>query len=387
MFFLTPRYVKYGRQFVKDARKLVSYKRDLVSEATIADVEREIAHLEHAIAERDERKVNEQMDRLNTVCGQMTKPHKDAAIRENVEVFLVAIVIALAVRTYFLQPFTIPTGSMQPTLNGILGYVTTEPPPNIAQRVLEYAALGREYVNIVAQQDERIVSVHEETRPGLRRIFTYTRIDTDAGNTYWVHGGETTVSEMIGGHTSAKAGEPLLRGYIETGDHVFVDKMTYHFRRPERGEVFVFSTSGLPTDGREYKPKSEPSQYYIKRLVGLPNDTLRVDAPNLYVNGKPAEEPGMKRVMSGTYASQPGTYRGYSNMNMGPRRLLATPDDQFTVPSTDESGKPNLHYFAMGDNSYRSSDSRAWGPVPQENVMGRAIFVYWPFTRHWSLIR
>src|SRR5689334_12949093 len=114
MFFLTPSHVKHGRQFIKDARKLVAYKRDLVSDEIIEDVNREISHLEHAVASRDRQQISDQMQRLDQACGKLTKPQEDAGWRENVEVFLVAIVIALAVRTYFLQPFTIPTGSMQP---------------------------------------------------------------------------------------------------------------------------------------------------------------------------------------------------------------------------------------------------------------------------------
>jgi signal peptidase I len=199
---------------------------------------------------------------------------------------------------------------------------------------------------------------------------------------------------MLGDRPMVKAGEPLLRGYIETGDHVFVDKFTYHFRRPARGEVFVFSTSGI----RYMNRKGEPSQYYIKRLVGLPNDTLRIDPPNLYVNGQVAKEPGMVKVMTGTEKSPQYGYRGYCNMPPGlyedevgnlQKRPMTTPEETLTVPSArlDDPSKPELHYFAMGDNSYFSSDSRVWGPVPQENVMGRAVFVYWPFTRHWSLIR
>ena len=68
-------------------------------------------------------------------------------------------------------------------------------------------------------------------------------------------------------------------------------------------------------------------------------------------------------------------YRGYSN-TVPPR--LTTPDDAFTVP-------PNS-YFALGDNSFNSRDSRAFGEVPAGNVIGRGLFVYWPFTRHWGPI-
>ena len=61
------------------------------------------------------------------------------------------------------------------------------------------------------------------------------------------------------------------------------------------------------------------------------------------------------------------------------RPHLADPNQTFIVPQR--------HYFAMGDNSYNSYDSRYWGPVPEENLVGRGLLVYWPFNRHWGLIR
>jgi signal peptidase I len=70
-------------------------------------------------------------------------------------------------------------------------------------------------------------------------------------------------------------------------------------------------------------------------------------------------------------------YRGYSNMYQFP--FLSAPDDTFTVPDRG--------YFALGDNSYFSRDSRDFGPVPDENVTGKGLFVYWPFSERWGLIR
>jgi len=305
--------------------------------------------------------------------------------------------VALAVRTYFLQPFTIPTGSMQPTLNGILGFPTQEEPPNAFVQIAQSAAFGRTWINTVAQQDETIAEVADVTR---YYFFSYTQVKTvqvitdpdgsqrlgEGGNTYLIHAPLNTLSSAFGVSSTKtyKKGEPIARGYVNTGDHVFVDKFTYHFRMPRRGDVFVFNTQHISKMGDPGPPPRKPSQFYIKRLAAIPLDELRVDPPVLYINGKPAVGFGFERVMS-----QKGDYRGYSNaaehiLGSGEKiyqrmTYLSEPDATFTVPEK--------HYFAMGDNSFHSSDSRDWGPVPQENLMGRGIFVYWPFGSHWSLIK
>lgn len=397
MFFLTPSYVKHGRQFIKDAKKLLAYKRDLVSEETTEDVQREIAHMETAVASRDQAAIEAQAQRLDQICGKLTTPVKDAAWRENVEVFLVAIVIALGVRTYFLQPFTIPTGSMQPTLNGILGYPTDKPAPNIVTRIVHKAIFGRNYLDVVAKADEAVLEAEEMKRPiiGNFGLFSETRLRTTAGNEYWVNASKGTV---VGTFLKPfgyqyRAGEPITRGYVNTGDHVFVDKFSYHFRQPKRGEVFVFNTQTVPTienvrslsgplefDWHAFGPlrlwgptdTMRGSQFYIKRLAGLPGDELRIATPLLFVNGDRVRGEPFERVIS-----QQAGYNGYANdLRMS---LLNRPDASFLVPPKN--------YFALGDNSYHSSDSRDWGPVPQNNIMGRGVFVYWPFTSHWGGIK
>jgi signal peptidase I len=83
--------------------------------------------------------------------------------------------------------------------------------------------------------------------------------------------------------------------------------------------------------------------------------------------------------------SKAGEYQGYSNppladiANPNGALYLTDPGATYAVPAG--------HYFAMGDNSYNSSDSRYWGPVPQENLMGRGLFVYWPFLPHWGFVK
>ena len=114
-------------------------------------------------------------------------------------------------------------------------------------------------------------------------------------------------------------------------------------------------------------------QYYIKRLVGRPGDVLEVREPVLYRNGEPIEG----SIAFAANARREGKYGGYFN-GPAPGTYLAR-GEKITVPPRS--------YFAMGDNSGNSQDGRYWGYVPGKDVVGRPLFVYYPFTRHWGPAR
>ena len=371
--FFTPRHVKDGHEMLKGAQKLLAYKRDLLAPADVAAFETEIAHLDSAVRSRSAEAITTAGQKLEESFGRIFPARTHDAIRENCEVFLVAIVIAVGVRTYFLQPFTIPTGSMQPTLNGVLAYNTNKPAPNILTRTLHMALFGRSYVDVVSQEEDIVINLHE--RPWMR-FFTVTDVECQHQH-FTVSAPADKLQRdfnVVPGRTLAK-GETVARGHVDTGDHVFVDKLAYNFRKPHRGEVFVFNTLNVPTRENRMNPGA-PSQFYIKRLGGLPDDVLRIDPPALFINGRRAEEFAFRRVI----AAKNG-YNGYSNAPEGgpPFQFLGSPDSTLHVPEHS--------YFALGDNSLHSSDSRDWGVVPEENLMGRGLFVYWPFTSHWGLIK
>ncbi len=370
MFGFTPRYVKEGHELLAAARKMYAYKRDLLSPHDLETAEATIAGLREALGARDRQAVAAASERVTAFFGKRFPEPAHAGIAENTEVFLVAIVIALGIRSFFLQPFTIPTGSMQPSLNGIRVTEMTAPLPNPVQRAWEMAWLGRSYFEITPRADDTIRGFEEVTR---FVFFHYTRIVGER-ESYLV---PAPVYGLINAFhldmgSRLKAGQTL-RGYADTGDHVFVNKMAYNFRFPHRGEVFVFNTAGIMTEENRRNPGG-PSQYYIKRLGGLPGDELRIDPPRLFVNGHEAGEYGFRRVMSGS-PNNIGGYRGYAN---GPLYLTG-PDDRYRIPEK--------RYMALGDNSYNSSDGRYWGTVPQDNLMGCALFVYWPFSPHFGLIK
>jgi signal peptidase I len=93
-------------------------------------------------------------------------------------------------------------------------------------------------------------------------------------------------------------GDPIFQGYLTSGDLVLVDKVSYHFRQPKRGESFVFDTRDIDTDGPDRMSSQAKGDHYIKRLSGVPGDTIQIDEPNLYINGDKATEETLLRVMS-----------------------------------------------------------------------------------------
>jgi signal peptidase I len=360
-----PRYVKHSKLLLRHAQKYLRYKQDVLSDADRADVQGGIDSLGAALRERKRDRIQSEAESLDTKLHKLTPVTWEAHWRENCEVILVAIIVAVGIRSYFLQPFKIPTGSMQPTLNGIIGYPMNEPPPNIVQQAVDFVVRGRNYINAVANNDERVLQVIPKK---FGFFFTFSRIVTDHG-AYLVYASPDTLRQdfRVTPGRSYKRGEVIARGAVDTGDQVFVDKFSYNFTKPKRGQVFVFRTDQIAL----ITPDPDTgAPFYIKRLAGLPGDQLRIEPPMLHVNGHVAEGTGFARVM----AAQNG-YRGYAPG----RDLLASPDTPYTVPSE--------RYFAMGDNSFNSYDSRYFGPVPEENLVGRGFLVYWPFRPHWGLIR
>ena len=119
---------------------------------------------------------------------------------------------------------------------------------------------------------------------------------------------------------------------LEPGELLLVNKLAYRVGIPHHGDVIVF-----------HYP-ANPEEDYIKRLIGLPGDEIRVDGGMVYVNGQSLEEP---------YISASPAYKG----------IWQVPLDSF---------------FVLGDNRNQSSDSHSWGFVPIENVVGKALIVYWP---------
>ncbi|NBR49420.1 S26 family signal peptidase, partial [bacterium] len=294
MFLLTPRYIKDAKNYIHGAKKFLSYKKDILQHSQVRQIESGILDLRSAIRARSREAVS---------------VATSASLRENIEVFLVAVVIAAGVKAFLIQPFRIPTGSMQPTLYGIVGVPTETPPPNPLTRAFEFFILGRHSFDLRAKEEDVVVSLSEKT---YANFFTFTQI-VCRRHTYTLFVPRDPLMRyfrVVPGRQYA-AGEVIARGHMDTGDQVFVDKVSYNFVKPASGDVFVFKTTGI----REIESGLDPamgSQHYIKRLVGMPGDTLRIAPPLLYLNGQVPTNFVFQRVMS-----MKNGYQGYSNAGKG----------------------------------------------------------------------
>jgi signal peptidase I len=324
--------------------------------------------------------------------------------RENVEVFVVAAIMALAIRTFFLQPFKIPTGSMEPTLYGIEPKPSVELPPNPFVQVCEFLIHGKTYSRVVTQHGGKIVSM---TSGSFTIWLEYTdvhMVDSEGNeevDRIWIRKQDIELKlgiyeygapDLKDYHQHQEIYSPgaVLANYVtQTGDQVLVDKVTYNFRPPQRGEVFIFKTSGIPGLANESGPDQEGSEDFIKRCVGLAGDLIEVKPPVLLVNGKPIDAaPSFAKEFA-----QTDYYPGYSLVDYsreegtGVTSDPSRPFDPFDLKNSQTYYVPADCYWAMGDNSPNSKDSRYWGGVPRQNLVGRGYFVFWPFTSRWGWIK
>lgn len=135
---------------------------------------------------------------------------------------------------------------------------------------------------------------------------------------------------------------------FEDKEYLLTDKISFKIRPPERGEMVVFhapGNAGCPPGG---------SCDFIKRIIGIPGDTIEVKDGQVYVNNSRIDE----GYLSENTITQAGAYTRNKVVRLGP----------------DE-------YFVMGDNRDHSSDSRAWGPVTIDSLVGRVFFRYWPVNK------
>lgn len=358
------------------------------------------------------------------------------ALVDNVEFLVVAAIVIFGIRAYFVQPFKIPTNSMWPSYYGMTGvnWPPGKPLPGPVSRVFRLLAFGAIRHEAVAPTDGEVSFLVE---PGNTDIIPYTlkrgrtwlifptdvheytffvdglptSVDvpadfgqgTEAGtgtfedlfvqtyfgtwDAYRAHLREAFRQRQVVAHDftadertempaeallvptgrSVRRGDPVMRFDILTGDQLFVDRFTYNFFPPRPGQGFVFRTDHIAKIGKQ--------DYFIKRLVGVPGDTITIRPPQIYRNGRPIT--GARAFTLNANRVPP--YTGYTQVFPGP----VDPDP--ALPGDASITVPPRHYFPMGDNSANSFDGRYWGFVDADDVVGRPLFVYYPFTPRWGV--
>lgn len=434
---------RHAANWLEVADRVYKFRRDLLTAAqnqqlVAATGELKVRLNEKADASRLKMAIEKLEGVLRDTGGRM---YPTSSLIENVEFFLVAAIVILGLRAYFVQPFKIPTNSMWPSYYGMTHELFEngkEPGP--VARVGRFLAFGathfaahspadgdvfvpvvqwsngelhipfdmvggrnfllfpatrREYVFLVngapariqvpadfdleqvledafARSDQSLPVFLQEQLRSLRRQPESSMMPIWVGSrraehrVTWVPVGKRATS-----------GEAIVSFDIHTGDLLFVDRFTYNFFPPKVGQGFVFKTGNI-----DELRRTDGDKYYIKRLVGGPGDKLELREPKFVrPGGTSSADPAPQLLRNGeaitgseafaANAEKRGSYPGYVNaglLSFG--RVVEIPEDS---------------YFALGDNSPRSQDSRFWGFVPDKDVVGKPLFIYYPLSRRWGV--
>jgi signal peptidase I len=396
--WLVSRNVRHALAMGKHVRKLVDHQRDLLAPKAIEEVETAIRDLRRAAA--GTAALEKQMESLEKTANKWLKPYPNANWRENVEVLLVALAVAMGIRTFFLQPFKIPTGSMQPTLFGVTSENLLDRPdfkkPTGWAGICEWFA-GVSYVHVVAPVDGELLPVEKPLSLAIfnikQTLVFRDQSGADHSHTIWFPPdyGEQPLAGRAGMQPGRfyHQGEDVVNLRVSAGDHLFVDRLTYNFRPPRRGEIIVFETKGIPEE-RRHNPQVvpdglphwdiPPDQFYIKRLVALGGERVQIGGDrHLIIDGKrlDASTPHFENVYSFD-PSEPvrdSQYSGHSPL----------PYPGVSIEGTNAVQVSHDNLLVMGDNTASSLDSRFWGEFPATSVIGRSFFVYWPITKRFGL--
>lgn len=378
--WFSSRAVRQATDLNRQVRRLVNEQRDLLSSEALE----ELAEKQRALKEALRRNMDKSM--IDARAGELLKvaesrliAHPHPSARENVKELFVAAALVMSVTCFFVQLTKIPTGSMQPTLFGVTSEDWRQNPdaqiPGRLQRIVDFWWRGISYYQLTAKADGEVTRIDP---PRLVFPFVKTQRIQVGPESYriWLPPDELKTHTGLSLHQFFRAGEDIFKAKVVTGDHLLVDRFTYNFRRPARGEIIVFKTKGI--EGLDQ------GQLYIKRLVALGGEQVRLgNDRHLVINGKrlDATTPRFENVYTFSGPPQVNRYSGHVNnvvanqsFRMYSRLAQKFPDENrvFHVPTG--------HYLAMGDNTMSSSDSRDWGALPQKNVIGKCWFVYWPIT-------
>ena len=404
---------------LETADRVWNLRRDILTGSESAELRRLTEALRQHLTDRaDAGALADATESLEAALRRMGGAvHPRTVLSENIEFILTISIVIIGFRAYFVQWFEIPTNSMWPTYQGMTPEVFTLPsdepgPLREAGRILTIGAWphrmnapaegevlipvggrespgyvhcrpvdGRSWLVFPAKKRECTLLVGGEAvreqvpldfdfdwavyRGFFERggVYSHGRLAAAIGARLragdyedFVVDGELLHCIRTGRHV--RAGERVFEFDVLAGDKVFVYRVSYNFIRPRVGGGFVFSTGRIPEIARRFG-----DVYYVKRLVGLPGDTLEVKGASLYRNGAPITGSAVFEAN----AQRLGRYPGYEASGL-------------LEPGSTVHVEPGS-FFAMGDNSPNSFDGRAWGFVPAKEAVGTPLFIYYPLAR------
>lgn len=387
------------KEYRKHLNHIYNLNRDIYTDKLNETLLAEIATCDSMKTEKDKTVLKEFYTKSQEKMKGLIPKHKFPTMAEYMDILLIAFSLAFAVRAIFLQPFKIPTGSMQPTLHGVNLYDDTKPviqdkytAVDYQQEVLKRQIIekpesklrkftgslyyGQQYSDVIAKntgpiQSPRSLPIGQYFGKGVPLLESYSTVEVQ-GQRYVLPIPKHKLDRDIGGRNSeiksvAIEGQPIFKGVVEEGDHLFVNRMVYNFRKPQRGDISVFMTHNISYNGG---PLS--GLFYIKRLVGLPGETLRIKNNNkmyLVKDGieTPISEehhPAFKKI----YSMQAG-YHGHERAKDGHGNLLWHDENFPEVEIAKDKSylAYNGYVFKKDDNRYFNQSSDTYFEVVSEN--------------------
>src|SRR4051812_3577825 len=250
--------VRQASDMKRQVTMLLNEQRDLLPPEKISNLQNAINSIHGVLhTTSDKKTIQAEMNPPEQVANDNLKPYPAATVRENIKEIMVPITTIMAFTSFFLQLTKTPTGSMQPTLFGITGENLldknpAEKIPGFLGRVKDYWVWGIQYDFYIAPVDGKF----EGANP-VRTVFPFVKKQVihfaDQSKTIWFPGDGLFGISRESGHGdravvregTVKKGQYVFAMKTVAGDHLLVDRFTYNFRKPKRGEIIVFKTRGI----------------------------------------------------------------------------------------------------------------------------------------------
>ncbi|MDR0742500.1 MAG: signal peptidase I [Puniceicoccales bacterium] len=412
------RILESSHALIDSAKKVIKYRKHLLDVGVLANINLQISMLESSIKAKDFANLEDQSNGLSRLLKQHGRDViPETFLGENIEALFVAVLLAIAIRTFFIQSFQIPTNSMAPTYYGMTCQLVSSEATaaNIWSKLWHKIRFCSREVNVVAEnngtvsiplvkaklkKNKEVIYVVPYEEVFIKKYLGLAKVKVRKYTIFVDHRKYQIVSpidlsldkilleKFCKGYLSWKevinsnkfdqkfdqgqmvsifdtkyhitTGDSIIRFEILSGDILFVDKVSYHFRSPKVGESVVFTTNAI-------MDFTKTPKFFIKRLVGRPTNTLNIKNNQLLIDGKLATT---NEILEKLNFKAEGYKNGYCPVGM-----LAE-GSSITVPKKN--------FFVLGDNSEDSYDSRFWGFVPEKSICGRPFVIFYPFTNRWG---